>query len=85
MKLELLLIAIFFITGTAFASSFTTQTGKGYFSWNNQPISYYSFSPNSTFNLIDGITATDTNGTPSVPLNQQEFNSYICNRQGTTC
>jgi len=73
----ILLFITVMITGTAFATQFTTTTGQGYFTWNGQAISDYSFTPNSTFNLVNGVTATDTNGTnPSI--NQQAFNAYIC-------
>ena len=78
----LLLIIVVMITGTAFAKTFTTITGQGYYSWNGQVISYYNFTPNSTFNLNDGETATDTKGDPDEVINQQAFNSYICLRSG---
>ena len=75
----LLLVITVLITGSAFAAQFTTSTGQGYFTWNGQVISDYSFAPNSTLDLVNGITATDTNGT-NPPSNQQAFNSYICTK-----
>lgn len=81
----ILLIVLITFTGYAFASSFTTTTGKGYYIWNGQIISYYSTFPNSNINLVDGITAIDTSSNPNATINQQAFNSYICNRQGSSC
>ena len=72
----LLLVFCVFITVKAFA--FTTSTGQGYFTWNSQVISYYNQNPGSSFNLQNGITATDTNDTPTEPINSQAFNAYVC-------
>lgn len=69
-------LLLFLCIGTV-AWGFTTTTGQGYFTWNGQVISYYGFNPGTTFNLVNGITATDTNGT-NPQTNQQAFNSYIC-------
>lgn len=78
----ILFLAAVLITGTAMAAQFTTTTGQGYFTWNGQVISYYSFNQNSTFNLVDGVTATDTSGVPNEIINQQAEKAYICSQNG---
>jgi len=77
-KFLLFVIGFFLITYSAWADTFTTVTGQGYYTWNGQVISYYKLTPNSTLNLVNGVTATDTNGTPTVQINLQAFNSYVC-------
>jgi len=81
----ILLVVAVMIWGQALASQFTTVTGQGYFTWNGQVMSYYSFTPNSTFNLVDGVTPTDTNTTPNEVINQAAFNSYICTQNNEQC
>jgi hypothetical protein len=83
----LFIIGVVLVAHFAWAGTFTTITGQGYYTWNGQVVSYYNFTPNSTINLIDGVTATDTNGAPTVPLNMQEFHVYICsvNPNQTQC
>jgi UDP-N-acetylglucosamine 2-epimerase len=80
----LLVIVGIAISSMAMADSFTTQTGQGYYTWNSQVISYYSFQPDYTFNLVNGVTATDTVGNPTEPINEQALNSYICT-QNNNC
>jgi len=78
----LIFICAVLIASSAFAGQFTTTTGQGYYTWNGQIISYYSFPYNYTFNLVNGVTATDTNGSnPSI--NQQASNAYMCSQSPT--
>lgn len=74
----MLLFIVIMITGSAMASTFTTITGQGYYTWNGQVICYYGFDPGFTFNLVNGVTATDTNGTPNEEVNKQAFGNYMC-------
>ena len=74
----LLLILALTATCTAFAGTFTTQTGQGYYTWNGQVISYYGFNPGTTINLANGVTATDTNGTPNEVVDRNVFGNFSC-------
>ena len=74
----ILLVVAIMICGSAMASQFTTQTGQGYYTWNGQVISYYGFNPGTTINLANGVTATDTNGTPNEAVDRNVFGNFSC-------
>ena len=80
-ELILMVIGIVLVTTIVYAAQFTTTTGTGYYTWNGQVISYYRFNPDSTFNEVNGVTATDTNGT-NPAINQQAFGNYVCTQNG---
>lgn len=75
MKTFEFLLLWLFIGTLAWAGSMTTNTGKGYYTFNGQVIGYYDLK-NGTYPLSDGVSHTDTNGdNPSI--NQQALNSYL--------
>lgn len=55
------------------AHAFTTTTGKGYYSYNGQVVSYYDFNPGAYPD--SDVTATDTNGT-NPPINEEAACEY---------
>jgi len=79
-----ILIVLFLVCSCclgAFAATMTTTTGKGYYTFNGQVIGYYAFPPGN-YDIDNAVSYVDTNGTnPSI--NEQAFNAYTCNREGS--
>lgn len=73
----ILLILCVSMASFAFANTMVVNTGQGYFTYNGQPTSYYNLNPGN-YSISNLLNYVETSSTPSVQINSQAFNSYVC-------